>query len=438
MSVNMRPFEMGVLIFFLIAGIGALIIVSNYEKPPAPEEADVVVISQPVYIWGVLPAANVTPFIAMLAERSDSFEQVRYTYVPPGSLHDNLIRALADDVPPDLLLFSHEQLAELRGRIEPLPPEVFPERDFLDKYVDGAQVFALSDGVYAFPFAVDPIVMYWNRDQMVDKGYLSPPATWEELVNDYFPNFIERDDFRTINKSVVAFGAYDNVRNAYGVLSTLLLQGGSAMVRETYDGYTIGLNQMNGDVGSPLTDAIDFYTRFSKPDNSLYSWNNAFPEDRTMFAGEDLVFYFGYGSEASELLRQNPNLNFDITAVPQGGGDTLRRTYGNFYGFTRVRGARNPADALTVLSVLAGASIGGEIAKYAGMAPAYRGLVAAGSDDTYGRVIYESAIIARGWINPSHAQTQLVMSDSIAGVNENRFSPSSAASNMTGQISALY
>ncbi len=62
----------------------------------------------------------------------------------------------------------------------------------------------------------------------------------------------------------------------------------------------------------------DFYTRFARPDNTLYSWNRSFSSDRDRFVSGDLALYFGYGSEGKELERLNPNLNFDIAEVPQG------------------------------------------------------------------------------------------------------------------------
>lgn len=123
------------------------------------------------------------------------------------------------------MLISHEKLVETRKRIQPVSYESFPIRNIRDSYLDGAQIFALDDGLYGYPIAVDPIMMYWNRDIFANKDLLSAPATWEDLVNSVFPKLIERDSDRTIRQSVVAMGEYDNVRNAFGILSTLLIQG---------------------------------------------------------------------------------------------------------------------------------------------------------------------------------------------------------------------
>ena len=244
-----------------------------------------------------------------------------------------LTNALADGTGPDLLLLSHEQLVELRRRIAPISYESFPIRDIRSNYVDGADIFAMSDGLYAYPIAVDPLMLYWNRNLFSSKNLLSAPTTWESLIA-YVPALTERDFDRTIIKSAIAMGEYQNIRNAFGTISALLLQSGSRFVEEAEGNrYDIYLDTSVAG-GRPLVSTIDFYTRFSRPTNSLYSWNRSFSEDRQEFLAENLAMYFGYGSEGREIERLNPNLSFDIAEVPQGASATVRRTYGNFYGLS--------------------------------------------------------------------------------------------------------
>jgi len=327
---------------------------------------------------------------------------------------------LADGRGPDIVLASHEELVDSRRRIAPYSYEQIPLRDIRDQYVEGAQIFALSDGLYALPIAVDPLVLYWNRDILATEGFLSAPRTWEELINVQFAALIQRDFDRTIRRGVVALGEYNNVRNAFGLVSMLLIQGGTQGVLEGPDGYQIGLNQSINNTGSPLRTVADFYTRFSRPANTLYSWNRTFSEDRSAFVSEDLVFYFGFGSEGPVLERLNPNLNFDIAEVPQGGAASVRRTYGQFYGLSLLRSTDNPAGAYAVLAALGSADIADQIAVASGLTPATRRTVAAGSNDTYGRVSYQSASIAYGWLNPDPQATDAILDTMMRDINENR------------------
>jgi len=215
-------------------------------------------------------------------------------------------------------------------------------------------------------------------------------------------------------------GEYNNVRNAFGLVSMLLVQGGSQGVIESSDGYKIALNTSAANSGNPIRAVADFYTRFSKPANTLYSWNRSFEEDRMAFTSEDLVFYFGYASEGPVLERLNPNLNFDIAEVPQGGAASVRRTYGTFYGLSLLRTTDNAAGAYAVMATLGNAAVADRLAAASDMAPVNRRTVAAGSNSTYGRISYQSAAIAYGWLNPDPQATEVIFATMMQDINENR------------------
>src|SRR5690606_31001724 len=128
---------------------------------------------------------------------------------------------------------------------------------------------------------------------------------WEELVNTYTSALTTREFDRSITQSAVALGEYQNIRNSFGIISSLLIQAGSRMVSESGTQYQIMLNESVAG-GTPLRSVADFYTRFSRPNNTLYSWNRSFSQDRDRFVSEDLALYFGYGSEGREIERLNP------------------------------------------------------------------------------------------------------------------------------------
>jgi len=253
-----------------------------------------------------------------------------------------------------------------------------------------------------------------------------------------FPELIRRDFDRTINRSVVAMGEYANVRNSFGVISALTLQGGSVGVTENEDKeYRVSLrSSSNG--SNPLQTAVDFYTRFSKPSNSLYSWNRSFQEDRAMFVSEDLAFYFGFSSEGQTIEKINPNLNFDIAEIPQGASATVRRTYGKFYALSLLKSSDNVRGAESVLLTLGGSSVAEKIAIESNMAPAHSNLVSLGSNDTYGRISYVAAGVALGWLNPNMEKTDDIFENMTKDVNENRRDLTSAVSDASNRLADEY
>ncbi len=434
--MKLRPFELALVIIFIVLGLAALALLSGYDRSSsAPDGA---AISGPVQIWGTMPGSGVTNMISSLSEQYESYRNVSYVYIPSAEFDQRLVNALADGAGPDIILTSHEQLVDMRRRIAPYSYETVPLRDIRDTYVEGAQIFALNDGLYALPIAVDPLVMYWNRDILATNGFLTPPRTWEEMLNVQFDALIERDFSRNINRAVVAMGEFNNVRNAFGIMSMLLIQGGSVGVVEADRGYEIRLQNSLVGTGNPLRTVVDFYTRFSQPANSFYSWNRSLPQDRAAFVSEDLAFYFGYASEAREIERLNPNLNFDIAEVPQGAASSVRRTYGKFYGLSLLRSTDNASGAYTVMAQLNNTTRAAAIAVDSGLAPASRQAIAAGSNDTYGRVSFSSAGIAYGWLSPNAQQTEQTFATMTSDVNENRRSLDQAISDGLERLEQSY
>jgi ABC-type glycerol-3-phosphate transport system substrate-binding protein len=439
--MKLRPFELTLVVIFGIMAVIALFIINVYEPDPSSDVDGQIAFSGSVEIWGTLPSNVINGVLGDLAEDVDAYKNVSYKYYSPGQFDDALLRALANGEGPDLLLISHEKLVEMRPRIQPFSYESFPIPDIRNLYLDGVQIFALSDGLYGYPIAVDPMMMYWNRNILTNKGYLEPPRTWEVLVNTMFPDLIQRNSDRTITLSVVAMGEYKNVRNAFGIISSLFIQGGSQGVAEVAGNqktYTINLQSTENVEGDPLKAAADFYTRFSRPGNALYSWNRAFDEDRQQFISGDLAMYFGYGSEALQIEQLNPNLNFDIAEIPQGANASIRRTYGKFYALTMLKASDNKSAASAVMFSLGGGALASRIAMESNMVPVHRSIVSQGSNTIYGRVTYQSAQVALGWLNPELTATDKIFETLVTDINGNRRPLIDAVNDVSLRLKAEY
>ncbi len=415
--MKIRPFELVLIIVFLLLLVGALVLLKTYRSSDNNGEIQI----GNVEIWGTLPKEGVEYFLQEKEKSDPAYQDVVYRYYEPARFQDEFINALAERKGPDALLVSSEQLVELRSKLLPVSYETYPRRDIASEYVDGAQIFALSDGLYAYPVMLDPLVLYWNKDMLARENILEAPRSWEVLVNEYVPTLTKRTPDRTIEKSAIALGEYENIQNAYSVISALLLQAGSRGVVETDEGqYTIALNESADKSIQPFRVTVDFYTRFNRADNTLYSWNRSFSSDRDRFSSGDLALYFGMGSEAKELERINPNLSFDIAEVPQGAASTIKRTYAQFYGLALVRSSDNLPGAALVAREFGGQASQEKLALAYNMVPASRALVARGSNDVYGRITYKSAAIAYGWLSPNRIATDEILSTAMRDVLENR------------------
>lgn len=434
--MKLRPFELVLAVGFGILALAAMVLMATYRPS---NKNDNVVQTGSVLVWGFLDSQAVYAVLEPLTREDVSLRDVKYVQKNPVTIDTDLLTALADGVGPDIILMPHEKLVQYRPRLQPFTYNEFPLPDFTRSYIDGTEIFAMTDGIYAVPLVVDPVVLYANRDILATYNFVNPPTTWEALVNDYIPTLVQRNFNREILRSPLAFGEYRNVQNAFETISMLLLQRGSLLVNEGATGrYEIQLGRTRDGDTTALARVVEFYTNFANPSNPLYTWNRSQPLDRNAFVGEDLVFYFGKASEVRGIARQNPNLNFTVAEVPQGATATTRRTYGTFYGLAMVRNSQNKFGARRVMQLLATESAQQTMAEVAGMAPVSRNLLEAGSNDRFGRIAYTSALVARGWWSPEPTETERIFQQAVEDILANRVRPTGAASDIINRLSNVY
>jgi ABC-type glycerol-3-phosphate transport system substrate-binding protein len=162
-----------------------------------------------------------------------------------------------------------------------------------------------------------------------------------------------------------------------------------------------------------------FYTQFAVPSRDLYSWNRSKGLDRDEFLGGTLGLYFGKGSEYAALARENPNLNFDVEQVPQGSDATVLRNYGDFYAFAIPRASTNSAGAYALALYLSEPAHATKIASAYNLAPVQRSVLGGGSTDSVKNVLYRSALISRGWLDPKPSETSRLFREMIEEVVAN-------------------
>ena len=433
--MKLRPFELGLVVFFGILAVVALILLRAYSPDP---DTDTVAISGPVSIWGVLPEEAFKNLLLELSTVDKTYSQITYYHITPEDFDNRFITALADQSSPDLLLISHESLVKHRGRLAPYPYAVYPLRDFRNAYLDGAEIFALSDGIYAAPLMVDPLMLFWNRNIFATNNFLKAPATWEELVGDLVPQLTQRDQNRNVTRATVALGEYRNIKNAFPIISLLTMQSGSLLTAEA-GSYNLRLNQRPNSNEQPFTNAVTFYSNFNQRSNSLYTWDQSLPLDSDQFISEDLAMYFGFASEGREIAARNPNLAFDTAEVPQSSASNLRRTYGRFYGLVMPKQAQNKAGAEALMNIFySDTNLVRKLADSYGMVTLQRSEVAKGSNDIYGSQAYLAAPTARGWLNPDRQKVDNIFIQMVEEINSNRGGAATVASDTVLRLQAAY
>ena len=428
--MKMRPFQIISLAIFGILAVGGLYFFSTYKGISGSNSIGAIT------LWGTLPAGSMQATLEDLKRTHQEYSKVVYVERSAETFETDLSDALASGGGPDLVLISQEQLLANRNKLQIIPYSSIPERTFRDSYVSMFELFLTQTGTYGIPFAVDPLVLYYNRSVLSTAGYSQPPATWEQLLG-MAPTLTQKTA-STIKKSAIALGTYENISNARAIVSLLLLQSGTPITQPSTSGFASALTKGGATTAgvSPATSAITFYTQFADPAKVVYSWNRSLPGAQEVFLAGDSAFYIGFASEYSFLKGANPNLDFDMTAIPAPQTATEHVDYAHAYVFALPRAVKNVTGAYQVASALASPTQSTIFSQSAGMSPALRSLVSARTNDVNAAVYNPLTLISKGWLSPAPSVTDTIFADMINTVVSGRGTVSDALRSADSAIGA--
>lgn len=373
-------------------------------------------------VWGTIPQ---TTFLSVFSESPLSkSKNVSISYVEKTSEAFDLdfVNALAEGRGPDIIFLNHDSLLKSEKKLLVIPFESFSERAFKDTFVEGGELFLTPAGTLALPVTIDPLIMYWNRDIFTSAGLAGPPEFWDE----YFKlslNLTLKDGAFNITRATLALGEFQNINNAKEILSALLLQAGDPIVNRV-NGVATSLLREKFDLPiAPAQAALSFYTEFSNSGKPHYSWNRSLPNSLDAFVAGDLAIYFGFASELSKLKLKNPNLNFDIKALPQSSNvreGERKITFGRMMGVAIVRNSKQIAPAFSTILEFSGPTMSKNFSQALFVSPARRDLLREWQGDSLKPVFYNSALWARGWLDPDYNETNRIFQNMVESVTGGR------------------
>ena len=376
-----------------------------------------------VVVWGPLDETAFGSVLRELSENDGRLRQVTYVQKNEDTYVQELTNALAAGEGPDLFIMREDQTVSEGAKVFPLPYDQLSREDFRNTWAEAADPFLGPEGVIGIPFAVDPLVLYWNRDMLSTGGIAQPPAFWDEL-----PALVRavtrRDDGGSIQKSAIAFGEYVNVNHTKTILGMLILQaGGRITARDGNGQLTPALASRVGETGRPSESALTFFTQFSNPSTENYTWNRSRAEARVAFAQGDLALYIGPASEEALVRRLNPNLNFAIApSVPQVRSSNIPINGGHAYAFAVPKAGANPQGALTAAYLLAGADASRLFGVVYGFTSARRDVLATPAEENE-ETFRRMALLVRTWEDPEPKETDRIFRDMIESVTSGAARP---------------
>ena len=394
----------------------------------------------PVVIWGTLSKNVFDSTLHIMNQNDIKIEDVTYVQKQRETFDEELLRAIAEDRSPDLVILNEKQIVQNQNRIITIPFQSYPLRTFQQNFIDQADLLITQEGILGFPIMIDPMVMFYNRNILSDTGFARVPVTWTEMLS-ITPAITIKDTSFNITRSAVALGSFDNINNAKDIYLMLLLQAGNPVIVRTINPQTNQQQYASSIIDGQRTAshaATNTFTQFANPNVSIYSWNRALPNSQTMFIAGDLGFYFGYASELPEIRRLNPNLNFDIAIVPQPQNPIRRTTYGSMSIFAIPRTSKNVSGALEVVSIFTSAPTQQILAGQFNRASIRRDVLASADPSSpYQEVINRSAIMSQGVLEPDQNKMNEIVREIIEGVVSGQFEINQAISRAHERITLI-
>jgi ABC-type glycerol-3-phosphate transport system substrate-binding protein len=290
-------------------------------------------------------------------------------------------------------------------------------------------MFLSPSGVTALPLFVDPLVLYWNRDIFANALIASPPKYWDELYA-LSGKISTHDSSSDIIQSAIPFGEWDNVTNGKEILALLLLQAGTPIV--SFDSQSKKyVSVLDGQFGQPISPAestLNFYTQFSNPTSAYYSWNRSLPSSLNFFLSGNLALYIGEASELFSIQQKNPNLNFDVTNIPQVRGNADKVDFAHIYATAIVKQSKSISGAFALITSLSEGPALAALEAQTNLPSARRDLLSQLPADPYRVIFYNSALIAHAFIDPDPILTSGIFRDMINSITGGQSQISDAVS----------
>jgi len=379
-----------------------------------------------VSVWGTFSDTSLSPVLSALHQKFGNNIYIQYKQKDTLRFDTELVEALASGAGPDLIIIPDTLIARHQNKIAEESFTTTPLRTYLDTFVDGANIFLTQTGILAYPLVADPLVLYYNKDALARAGYADTPHYWSQLIDGSMgesplSRLTQIDERGNVLESAIGLGDYGNVDHSKDIVALLILQSGNPIVVRTSDGVLQTTLSTKEDKFQSEA-AVNFFTQFSNPAKTTYTWNSSLPASRVLFGTGKLALYVGFASEYSTITAQNAHLNFDVAEVPQ--RDATRKvTTGRLYGIARMKQSKNPAAALIIERAFADRDVSELFAGQVGLPTLRRDVLNESTADPNLAVYNKAAIALQSWYDPNPT-----MSDTIFGTM--------IQSTLTGQVSA--
>lgn len=347
-------------------------------------------------------------------ERKNDGVKVQFIEKAEKTFESELLNALATGKGPDIWTIPEGLVHRNMDKIYALPPMLMTEREFKESFTEAASnAFFQKGQIVGLPFAMDPLVLYWNKDFFASEAIGLPPKTWEEFLT-YSQRLTKREENGNIIRAGAAMGLTENIPAAKDILSLLILQGGTSIVDTQTHNITLGESRLDNSIRvNPTESALRFYTDFARRNKTSYTWNNTFADPVTAFSQEAAAMIIGYASDLPVIMERNAHINVGVSPTPQYSGAPLNITHARSDALTVSLTSRYRNQAWQLARYLTSQTVAMQLAAKFWHAPARRDLLQNGNEIPALSVFYQSTLQARTWYDPAPELTDEIFQNMI-------------------------
>ncbi len=426
---SMSKFKLGVMIVF---GVFIVIAIGVFATNKGGSSSG----SGSVVIWGSMSQEWFDAMYRGSGLDKNKTTSISYVEKDESDFDREFIEALAEGRGPDIVILRDDYVYKHRNKLFVIPYKNYTERSFKDKFIEGSEVFLSTEGVIAVPFMVDPMVMYWNRNIFSNNQVSQPPQYWDQIFS-LTEKMTKKDNSGNVLQSAIALGEWRNITNAKEILSMLLLQAGTSIVKRKNTSINSVLLENSGLPVPPTGSTLNFYTQFSNPTSIYYTWNRSLNSSLNMFLSGNLAMYLGFASEIFSIEQKNFNLNFDVTLIPQARNTNKKTVFGHIYSFAITKQSKNVAGSYTVINALTEVAPLTALEKETNLPPIRRDMLSSRPSNASRSVFYNSALISSTWIDPEPLASSNIFRDMVESVTGGKSRVSEAISKADLELNAL-
>jgi len=243
----------------------------------------------------------------------------------PEEYEKTITDAIASGQSPDIFQVRNDWIPKHSKKLAPVPETTYKKQEFEKAFFEIAQSdLTYKDKIYAIPFTVDTLALFYNTQIFDEASLYQTPDTWDALKA--LSQKLKKVDGANINRAGIALGGSQNVEYQDDILALLMLQSKTKMVSTDFKKayFNLSVKQKDGTIIYPGTNSVDFYTSFANQGKENYTWRPEMPNSMDAFASGKVAMVFGYASDIKKIKKAtNEKLKFEVAPAPQMLGETL-------------------------------------------------------------------------------------------------------------------